>query len=130
MTLNLKDTVRARFAPQPKWFVQWPNEPKTMNLLESELDTERTMSYGDANHNRLVIGINKTNNLNKKSSPRSSLRKICSYIYLLDLYKNYNSLLHSDFLLVFFILHPIMEFFSFIFPSLLSSQLSTCRSDY
>ena len=44
MTLNLKGTVRARFAPQPKWFVQWPNEPKTMNLLESELDTEHSMS--------------------------------------------------------------------------------------
>ena len=44
MTINLKGTVRARFAPQPKWFVHCPNKPKTMNLLESELDTERSMS--------------------------------------------------------------------------------------
>ena len=44
MTLNLKGTVRARFAPQPKWFVQWPNELKTMNLLESKLDTEHSIS--------------------------------------------------------------------------------------
>ena len=33
--------VRTRFAPQPKWFGQWPNEPKTMNLLESGPDIER-----------------------------------------------------------------------------------------
>ena len=34
--------VRTRFAPQPDG--PWPNEPKTMNLLESGLDTERSMS--------------------------------------------------------------------------------------
>ena len=48
---------------------QWPNEPKTMNLLESGLDTERSMSQDDADHNRLVIEMNKTNSLNKKISP-------------------------------------------------------------
>ena len=37
-------SARASFAPQPKWFGQWPNEPKTMKLLESRLDTERLMS--------------------------------------------------------------------------------------
>ena len=38
------DTVRTQFAPQPKWFGQLPNEPRTMNLLESGLDIERLMS--------------------------------------------------------------------------------------
>ena len=36
--------VRTRFASQAKWFGQWPNEPKTMNLLESGLDIECSMS--------------------------------------------------------------------------------------
>ena len=36
--------VRTRFASQAKWFGQWPNEPKTMNLLESGPDIERSMS--------------------------------------------------------------------------------------
>ena len=75
---------------------QRPNEPKTMNLLERGFEIERSMSQENTNHNRLFIsGMNKTNNMSKKSSPRSSPRKICSYIFLLDLYKNYSSLLHS-----------------------------------
>ena len=77
---------------------QRPNEPKTMNLLESGFEIERSMSQENTNHNRLFIsGMNKTNNMSKKSSPRSSPRKICSYIFLLDLYRNYSSWLHSDF---------------------------------
>ena len=59
--------VRTRFASQAKWFGQWPNEPKTMNLLESGPDIERSMSQDDADHNRLVsTEINETNSLNKK----------------------------------------------------------------
>ena len=89
--------VRARFAPQPKWFRQWPNESKTMNLLESGPVTERSLSK-DVDHNRLVnIRMNKTNSLKKKSAPRSSTRKVCSYIFLSDLYKYSNSWLHNDF---------------------------------
>ena len=38
------DIVRARFDPQPKRFGQWPNKPTTIDLLESGLDNERSMS--------------------------------------------------------------------------------------
>ena len=62
-----------------------------MNLLESRLDTEHSMSL-NIDHNRLVsIRMNKTNSLKKKSTPRSDPRKVCSYIFLLDLYKNSSS---------------------------------------
>ena len=68
-----------------------------MNLLESELVIERSLSK-DVDHNRLVnIRMNKTNRLKKKSDFRSSPRKVCSYIFLLDLYKYSSSWLHSDF---------------------------------
>ena len=30
--------------PRPKWFGQWPNKPRTMNLLESRPVTEHLMS--------------------------------------------------------------------------------------
>ena len=123
-------SVRTRFATQPKRFGQWPNEPKTMNLLESGPDIERSMSEDYADHNRLVgIEMDKTNSLNKKSSPQSNLKNVCSFIFLLDLYKNYSSWLHSDISLVFLIIPLVMEFFPFIFHSLLSSQPSTCRLD-
>ena len=36
--------VRTCFDPYPKRFGQWPNKPKTINLLESELVNERSMS--------------------------------------------------------------------------------------
>jgi len=36
--------VRTRFDPQPKRYGQWPNEPKTINLLESGPAIERSMS--------------------------------------------------------------------------------------
>ena len=123
-------SVRTRFTTQPKRIRQWLNEPKTMNLLESGPDIERSMSEDFADHNRLVgIEMDKTNSLNKKSSPWSNLKKVCSFIFLLDLYKNYSSWLHNDFSLVFLIIPFVIEFFSFIFPSLLSSQPSTCRLD-
>ena len=35
---------RTQFDPKPKWFRQWPDEPKTINLLESEPITEHSMS--------------------------------------------------------------------------------------
>ena len=38
------DIVRARFDPQPKRFGQWPNKPTTIDLLEIEFITERSMS--------------------------------------------------------------------------------------
>jgi len=58
--------VRTSFDPQPNWFGQWPNEPKIMNLLESGLDTERSMSL-NVDHNRLVgIRMNKTNSERKE----------------------------------------------------------------
>ena len=42
----------------------------------------------DSGHGRLVmVGKSRTNSLSKKSSPQSSSRMICSYIFLLDLYK-------------------------------------------
>ena len=62
---------------------QWPKEPKTMNLLESWLETELSLSYVDSDHNRLVITRkNKQTVLNKKSSSQSNPRKVCSYIFL------------------------------------------------
>ena len=36
--------VRTRFDSQLKRFGQWPNEPKTINLLENGLVIERSMS--------------------------------------------------------------------------------------
>ena len=36
--------VKTCFAPQPKWFGQWPNEANTINLLKSEPDIERSMN--------------------------------------------------------------------------------------
>ena len=46
---------------------QWPNEPKTMNLLESGLEIKLSMSQVDNDHNRLVIiGKNETNNFEKE----------------------------------------------------------------
>ena len=39
---------------------QWPKEPKTMNLLESGLENEVSMSKVDGDHSRLVAGKNKT----------------------------------------------------------------------
>ena len=53
---------------------QWPKKPKTMNLLESWLETELSLSYVDSDHNRLVItGKNKTNSFEQEkfSSVRS-----------------------------------------------------------
>ena len=74
--------VRTSFDPQPKWFGQWPNEFKTMNLLESGPVTKCSMSL-NVDHNRLVsIRMNKTNSLKKKSTPWSSPRKVCFYILL------------------------------------------------
>ena len=43
------------------------------------------------------IRMNKTNSLKKKSTHRLDPRKICSYIFLLDLYKNSSSWLHREF---------------------------------
>ena len=97
---------------------QWPNEPKTMNLLESGLEIECSMSQEDTDHNRLVIsGMNKTSNLSKKSYPWSSPRKICSYIFLLDLYRNYSSLLHSHVSLLFLMIPFVREFIPLYFFS-------------
>ena len=52
------------------------------------------------NHNGLVgMRMSEVNSLKrKKIDPWSSARIVCSYIFLLDLYKYYNSWLHSDFL--------------------------------
>ena len=59
---NCKDAVD----PRPKIFGQWPNKSKTINLLESRLVNERSMSY-NIDHSKLVgIRINKTNNLKRK----------------------------------------------------------------
>ena len=89
--------VRTRFDPQPKWLEQWPNEPKIMNLLESGLDTKHSMIL-NIDYNRLIsIRMNKTNSLKKKNTPWSSSKKVCSYIFLLGLYKNSSSWLHNDF---------------------------------
>ena len=41
---QVKFIVRTRLDPQPKWFEQWPNKPRTMNLLESRPVTECSMS--------------------------------------------------------------------------------------
>ena len=43
-------------------YEQWPNEPKTINLLESGLETKLSMSEVESDHNRLVTitGKNKT----------------------------------------------------------------------
>ena len=122
--------VRTRFGSQPKRFRQWPNEPKTINLLESRLVIERSMSQ-NVDHNILVaVRMNKTNSLKMKNTSWSSPRQVCSYIFLLDLYKYSSSWLHSDFFSSFsFFFSSVMEFFPFIFPSPLSSQPSTCKSD-
>ena len=73
--------------------------------------------YWIFDHNRLVsIRMNKTNSLKKKSTHRLDPRKICSYIFLLDLYKNSSSWLHSDFSYGFSLDPPIMEFFPFYIP--------------
>ena len=36
--------VRTRFSPKAQMDGQWPKEPKTMNLLESGLETEFSLS--------------------------------------------------------------------------------------
>ena len=60
-----------QFALQPKWMDNDPMSQKTMSLLESGLETEHSMSQANTDHNGLVIiEMNKTNNLNKKSSPQ------------------------------------------------------------
>ena len=46
---------------------------------------------------KLLLEKMKQTVLNKKSFHQSSPRKVCSYISLLDLYKNYSSLVHNDF---------------------------------
>ena len=47
--------VRTQFAPKAKLDGQWPKKPKTMNLLESELESELSTSYVDGDHSRLVV---------------------------------------------------------------------------
>ena len=87
-------------------YEQWPNEPKTINLLESGLETKLSMSEVESDHNRLVTitGKNKTKSFEQKSSSWSSPRYVCSYILFLDLYKNFSSWVHSNFSLVFLII--------------------------
>ena len=41
---NLIVTIRTRFAPKVQLDGQWPKESKTMNLLESGLETELSLS--------------------------------------------------------------------------------------
>ena len=54
--------VRTRFSPKAQMDGQWPKESKTMNLLESGLEPELSMSQMDNDHSRLVIiGKSKTN---------------------------------------------------------------------
>ena len=54
--IDCKDT----FCSTTQMDGQWPNEPKIMNLLESGLETKRSVSQEDTDHNRLVIiGMNK-----------------------------------------------------------------------
>ena len=61
--------VRTRFDSQLKRFGQWPNEPKTINLLESGFVNELLMSLC-IDHNRLVdVRISKTNKLKRKVLP-------------------------------------------------------------
>ena len=81
----MKPILRAQFAPKVQMKGQWP---KTINLLESGLKDELSMRKMESSHSRLVmVGKNTTNNLSKKSSPPSSLRMICSYLFLSDLYR-------------------------------------------
>ena len=41
---NIKTSVKAWFNPKAQIDDQWSKEPKTMNLLESELEIELSMS--------------------------------------------------------------------------------------
>ena len=60
--LIIRVFVRTQFGSKAQMDGQWPKEPKTMNLLESGLEIELSMSYMGNNHNRLIItGKNKTN---------------------------------------------------------------------
>ena len=96
-----------------------------MNLLESGLVIERSLSK-DVDHNRLInIRMNKTNSLKKKNVPRSSMRKVCSYIFLLDLYKYSSSWLHNNFFFFWFLLmilfcNGVLPFY-ILFPSFISA---------
>ena len=63
---------------------QWPNEPKTMNLLESKLEIKLSMSQVDNDHNRLIIiRKNETNNFEQeKFSSVKSEENLFLYISL------------------------------------------------
>ena len=63
---------------------QWPNEPKTMNLLESGPEVKLSMSQVNNDHNRLVIiGKNETNSYEqKKFSSAKSEEGLFLYIAL------------------------------------------------
>ena len=70
---------------------QWLKEPKTMNLLESGLETKFSMSQMDNDHNKLVItGKNKVNSFEQeKFSSAKSEEGFFLYIFL-RLIPNYN----------------------------------------
>ena len=61
---------------------QWPKEPKTMNLLESGLETKLSLSQVDSDHNRLVItGKNKINSFEQEKL--SSVKPDeCLFLYI------------------------------------------------
>ena len=123
-------SVRTRFAPKAQMDGQWPKEPKTMNLLNSGLETELSMSQVDNDHSKLVIARkNKTNSFEQeKFSSVKSKEDLFLYISL-RLIQNYSSSVYSDLSLDFLMIPFVMGFFSFMFSSLLSSQPPTCRSN-
>ena len=84
----------------------------------------------DNDHSKLVIArMNKTNSFEQeKFSLVKSEEGLFLYISL-RLIQNYSSSVYSDLSLDFLMIPFVMGLFSFIFPSLLSSQPSTCRSD-
>ena len=83
---------------------------------DSELVNERSISES-IDHSRLVdIRMNKTSSLKKKNTPWSGPRMVCSYIFLLDLYKYLSSWLYSNFFSSFLMIPPIKESSSFYTP--------------
>ena len=81
--------VRTRFSPKAQMDGQWPKESKTMNLLESGLELELSMSQMDNDHNRLVIiGKSKTNSFEQeKFSLVKSEEGLFLYIFLILIQK-------------------------------------------
>ena len=81
--------VRTRFSPKAQIDGQWPKESKTMNLLESGLEPELSMSQIDNDHSRLVIiGKSKTNSFEQeKFSLVKSEEGLFLYIFLILIQK-------------------------------------------